>query len=1090
MDQKLCAQVESLTVLVKKLSSDLEQSKQAAAILRANEQYYQSCFDHLGIGLAEIAPDGRLLQANWPLCTLLGYSRSEILLKSMQEITHPAERDAQEALRRALYDGATAHYACDTRLFHKDGHTVHVTMNIAAVPRVGGTRYVLASFEDITGRRTLLKSLERSARMLARVEATSRTGSWQWSAATDSVIASHELFKLFGMPPRSAPLPLADFINRIALPERHGVRPTLQRALAAKKPFEVAFPIELPDGKRRTCVASGHSVLSQPDENAHVLEGVVRDVSALKSREQALRESEERFRQLFDGADLGMLVTDAQGLVVDANLAACTLFGQSREALLGLRAGDVLLIEARTGPPGEGQKASRSIATVEEGSLKGPYGSAIPVEVTTIALQGRLAAKVVRNISERQRAAREAQRYAAEVLALYDEAPCGYLSTDTQGNILRINKTALEWLGFSNEEVAGKRSLKDLCTDQSERLLRESFSSLCQTGLQGRELELLLVRKDRTAMAVVARAAPLRDAGGTIIGYGLALLDMRALAQAQERLRQATVVFESMTEAIIITDGSGTILAVNKAFMRITGYTPDEVIGKNPRLLQSERHGDQFYRTMWDALEHAGTWQGEIWDRRKNGEEFLAFEEITAIRDPSGKVTEYVSTFSDITTIKENEQKLRRIAYYDPLTGLPNRSLFSDRMAQALARAKRHQERVAVLYIDLDRFKLINDGLGRAVGDQLLRILATRLREAMRNEDTVARPGGDEFIVMLAELGHADDAALLAQKLARLVAQPVLIDQHSLTMSASIGIGIFPDDAADAETLLNAAGLAMARAKHKGGNRHEFYTMELTASANESLALDRDLRHAIAANELTLLYQPQVSLVSRQIHGVEALVRWSGANAGARMPGYFIPVAEESNLIELIGDWVFDTVLAQIAAWQAAQVSPIRIAINMSVRQINRPDFVERICAKLAASPPLGEFGLDVEITETALQTGNRTTAALQALRSLGIKIAIDDFGTGYSCLNSLKHLPIDILKIDRSFIKGIPENGDDSAIAAAIIALGHSLGMRIVAEGIETDAQLRFLSDHGCDDIQGFVFFRPLSSEECTRHLRRGECG
>lgn len=501
-------------------------------------------------------------------------------------------------------------------------------------------------------------------------------------------------------------------------------------------------------------------------------------------------------------------------------------------------------------------------------------------------------------------------------------------------------------------------------------------------------------------------------------------------------------------------------------------------------MLKSGRQDDAFYRNLWASIEEHGFWQGEIWDRKRSGEVFPVWECITAVKDESGKVSEHIAIFSDITTIKETEANLMRLAYEDTLTGLPNRLLYNDRLAQALAHARRHDTRAALLMLDLDRFKLVNDTLGHSVGDELLQAVATRLKTAVRAEDTVARLGGDEFAIILPHVVESADAALLAEKIVKLVSVPMQIAGHRLTMSTSVGIGIFPDDAEDAETLAKVADTAMYGAKSKGRNAYEFYRREMTTAATELLAIDRDLRIAVDANELSVVYQPKIDLGTGRITGLEALLRWDSPAHGKLSPDRFIPIAEETSMIDRIGEWVLDVVCTQIQQWKSRNVTPVRIAVNVSARQFRKPGFVVAVREKLAACAPFNGFGIDLEITETALQTEAAVSEALQALKTCGMTIAVDDFGTGFSSLNSLKHLPVDALKIDRSFVQDLPSDPDSSAIASAIIAMGHSLGMSIIAEGVETQEQLKFVYDHGCDEVQGFLFFAPLSAVECEHLL------
>ena len=557
--------------------------------------------------------------------------------------------------------------------------------------------------------------------------------------------------------------------------------------------------------------------------------------------------------------------------------------------------------------------------------------------------------------------------------------------------------------------------------------------------------------------------------------------DSEAQARSMlESVRQGATVFEATNEAITVTDTAARIVAVNAAFSTITGFAAGEALGATPRIHRSGRQDKDFYERMWHSLQTTGQWQGEIWNRRKNGETYPAWENISAVRDADGTVSHYVSMLSDITALKQAEEQLRHMALHDVLTGLPNRRLLAENLESALARAQRHGHRLALLFLDLDRFKLVNDTLGHAAGDELLGEVARRLRAAVRQEDLIARLGGDEFTVVLEELQHPDNAAHLARKLIEAVARPMQLCGRELTPSTSVGIAIYPDDARSAADLSKAADAAMYRAKQRGRHTFEFYTPEITAEAMERLAIENDLRRALARGELLLYFQPQVALRSGRILGFEALLRWNHPERGLLLPDQFIPIAEECGLIHALGGWAIDAACAQARRWADAGLNPQRIAVNVSGSQLLHKHLVETVRAAMAEhrfTP--GELDLELEITESVLQSASRSAPVLRQLRELGVRIAIDDFGTGYSSLGVLKHMPIDTLKIDRVFIRNAPDDGDAQAIAKAMIVMAHGLGLHVVAEGVETPAQCRFLLEQGCDEVQGHLYSPALPGDE-----------
>ncbi len=592
------------------------------------------------------------------------------------------------------------------------------------------------------------------------------------------------------------------------------------------------------------------------------------------------------------------------------------------------------------------------------------------------------------------------------------------------------------------------------------------------------EFEFRIIRPNQEQRVLRSRGEVICSADGRALRAIGILQDITESERTAESLRQAAVVFDNTDQGIIVTDVHCNIIAVNPAFTKITGYQPDEVMGQNPRLLQSDRQDESFYRTLWKSLGDEGHWQGEMWNRSKDGHPHPVWESITAVRNANGQLANYVSVFSDISPIKQAEERLQHLAHHDPLTGVPNRLLFDARLENALQRAKRHDLKLALMFIDLDRFKVVNDTLGHKAGDLLLQTIAQRLRSCIRAEDTVARLGGDEFTIILDDVSHPEDAALVADQMLTAVALPVTMEGREIFTGASVGISIYPDDAQDGRDLCKAADSALYQAKKRGRGQYQFYTAALTTRTLDLLALERDLRQALDRNEFILRYQPQVALGSGQIVGAEALLRWQHPELGLLTPDRFLAAAEDTGLIDSITKWVLRKACTQCVGWRTLASPPMRVSVNLSARTLlHEPHLVDEVQAALTESG-LQPDQLELEITEKALQTRQKSIDVMTALKSIGVTLAIDDFGTGYSCLSSLKELPIDALKIDRTFIKGIPEDTNDAAIAGAIIAMGHSLNLRIVAEGVEARDQLAFLHDNRCDEIQGDLLSAPVSAE------------
>jgi diguanylate cyclase (GGDEF)-like protein/PAS domain S-box-containing protein len=575
-----------------------------------------------------------------------------------------------------------------------------------------------------------------------------------------------------------------------------------------------------------------------------------------------------------------------------------------------------------------------------------------------------------------------------------------------------------------------------------------------------------------------------RDDGGAPLRFVGTHTDISERKVAEERMRLSASVFEFSHEAIVITDANLNIIGVNKAFTDTTGYSADEALGRHIRLLKSGYHDQAYYDAIWQQINDTGYWQGELWDRRKNGDIYPNLAAISAVRNEGGAVTHYVDIAADITQHKQAEERIKQLAYYDALTGVPNRVLLQDRAKRDLAQAQRTGTELALFFVDLDRFKNINDSLGHIMGDRLLQAVANRLRETVRDTDTVSRLGGDEFLLLFTVDGVAG-AARVARKLLEAIAEPFEIDGHPLRITPSIGISMFPKDGTDFEELLKNADVAMYKAKESGRNAFHFFAPEMNTGALDRLMLESALGNAVGLHQLELYYQPQIRLDDGSVIGVEALVRWHHPVMGLISPGTFIPIAEESGLIVPLGEWVLQEACRQTRYWEETSGAALSISVNLSVRQFALGNIRDIISDVLRKTGLPGER-LEVEITESLLVQNDRTTVdTLNDLKAMGVRIAVDDFGTGYSSLSYLKRFPLNRLKIDQSFVRDLTVDRDDQAIASAIINLGHSMGLIVIAEGVEAEAQLRTLRSLGCDEAQGYLFAKPMPAKELEQFLR-----
>jgi diguanylate cyclase (GGDEF)-like protein/PAS domain S-box-containing protein len=577
-----------------------------------------------------------------------------------------------------------------------------------------------------------------------------------------------------------------------------------------------------------------------------------------------------------------------------------------------------------------------------------------------------------------------------------------------------------------------------------------------------------------------------RDEAGNPLRIAGTARDISAGRSAERDRRIALEVLRSMDEAVAVTDLEFRFVSVNPAFSRITGYSEEEVMGQSAALLNSAQHSDEFYRRMREATVRYGHWKGETWQRRKDGEEFLGWIDLSEVRDAQDQRSHFVAVVNDITDKKRAEQELRYLANYDTLTGLPNRSLLAERLARAVVRARRQESRVAVLFLDLDRFKDINDSLGHAAGDRILKAAAARLLGIVRECDTVARLGGDEFTVVVEEILDVAAAEDVAEKVIAAFAEPLEIDGRSeVTISPSIGISLYPDHGQVPTDLLKFADTAMYQAKDRGRNTFQVYTEAMDAEARRRAVMVAALRRALERGEFRLVYQPRMSLLDNRISGVEALLRWHSEELGEIPPSTFIPLAEETGLILSIGEWVLREACITLQRWRRQGLLELGMAVNVSVLQFLRgrlPQTLRALLDEIDVPPER----IELEVTESmVMANAEQTDAVLRELKSLGVTLAIDDFGTGYSSLVYLKRLPIDTLKIDKEFVGDLTNDPDDEAITATVITMAHSLGLNVVAEGVETEEQLQYLREQGCDEIQGFWLARPLDVHHCLAFIR-----
>jgi diguanylate cyclase (GGDEF)-like protein/PAS domain S-box-containing protein len=695
---------------------------------------------------------------------------------------------------------------------------------------------------------------------------------------------------------------------------------------------------------------------------------------------------------------------------------------------------------------------------------------------------------IVKHAEQLQTTSKELHESEKRLRTIFETEPECIKVVNRNGDLAEMNQAGLGMLEAATLEEAKQKKLIDYVAPEDQA----AFLSLHQRVMNGESgvLEFRITGLKGTSRHLETHATPMLDANGNISSLLGITRDVTDSIQAKRQLRIAAAAFESQ-EGMLITDAGGAILRVNQAFTRITGYAAADVIGKNPRILHSGRHDAYFYDEMWERIKRTGEWEGEIWNRRKNGDVYPEHLTITAVKDADGNVVNYVATLMDITASKASEEEIRNLAFFDPLTRLPNRRLLQDRLQQALASCGRSGRSGAILFIDLDNFKNLNDTLGHDIGDLLLEKVAIRLSSCVREGDTVARIGGDEFVVMLEDLSEnileaAEQVESVGNKIVAALNVSYQLGKHTYDNSPSIGATLFNDNHNSIDELLKQADIAMYQAKKAGRNTMRFFDPRMQQSLSTRLALELELRKAIEKNQFQLYYQIQVDEAHRPL-GAEALLRWLHPEHGLMSPAEFIPMAEETGLIVPIGWWVLETACEQLKKWENSSLTRnLVLSVNVSAKQFHQPDFVDQVQAAVdhyGVNPAL----LKLELTESILlENADTTIGRMSALKKTGVGFSLDDFGTGYSSLQYLKRLPLDQLKIDQSFMQEITSDSSDLAIVSTIIAMAQSMSMGVIAEGVETEEQRLLLLGKGCNHFQGYLFGKPVPIEQFEELLHR----
>ncbi|MFL0805974.1 MAG: PAS domain S-box protein [Oceanobacter sp.] len=810
------------------------------------------------------------------------------------------------------------------------------------------------------------------------------------------------------------------------------------------------------------------------------------DITEQRKMELIKRDNEKTLRVIFEQAGVGVaLVDSASGRFLRINHKYCELLGYSEQELAnGIHVWDII-------HPDDIEQDRHQIQRLLDGEIlhyavEKRYihrdGSIVWVNLTATPTweddgDPHHHIAVVQDITPRKESEQKLKQAESDWIQAMDQFDDAFYLVDMERHLIRANKAFYDMIDVAPESCIG-RPIAQLVHPEKEQFP----CPIDQALKEHREVTLTLEADNHSNPMKRPIEISLRlvhDSQQQPTGMLVAIRDLSRTRQIRERLRLAGIVFDNTTEGIMVTDAEARVLEINQAFTDILGYQRHEIIGQSPGILNSGRHDDAFYKQMWTSLEQTGQWRGEIWNRRQDGSILPEWQTITRVEDERGNLTQFVAVFSDISQIKQSQEELAYLAHHDPLTGLPNRLLLNERLEQAIHRAARHNSQFTLMFLDIDNFKHINDSLGHPVGDQLLQALAAILAEAIGEEDTVARVSGDEFVIILNQVKTPQEAAQAGHHLIEMLAHPCRLQDREIAVTTSLGLCIYPKDGNNTADLLRNADAAMYKAKDNGRNTISFYNKNMTQEAFDRVMLENDLRQAIQRQELFLVYQPQINLSTGRCIGAEVLLRWEHHKLGMISPARFIPIAEDSGLIQNIGEWVLQTACQQGRIWLDEGLDIGRLAINIAGPQLQRGNLVDMV-EEILAQTGFPAEQLELEVTESyIMKQADQAIICLKELRQMGITLAIDDFGTGHSSLSYLTQLPIHKLKIDQSFVRDLPEDQQKMTITNTVIVMGKSLGLTVIAEGVETKQQAAFLHDRECHEVQGYLYSKPKPADD-----------
>jgi len=1051
----------------------------------------EDIISHVGVGIY-ILQNGKFVYVSSLYKKLSGYSDKELIgLKSLDYI-HPKDREktSQNAIK-ALKRESSEPY--EYRFIKKNG-AIMWALEMVATVKYRGKRAVLGSFMDITERKVIEESLFQSEEKYRNILESIEEGYYEIDIAGNLTFFNDSLCRIIGYPKEEL---LG--MNYQQYEYKETIKNVFQKY---NEVFETGKPVSSfdrqiirKDGTKRYVETS---ILLREDSSGTPIgfRGIARDITERKRMEEALHQSEQKYRTILEEMDEAYFEVDLAGNYTYVNDAISRLLGYPKEELLGttfrkqVNEEDTALLYDAFGKIFTTDKPVRDIAYKairKGGEIKYAEITGFPIQNhkgEVIGFRG-----IGRDVTERKRmeeALRQSEQRYRTILEEMDEA---YFEVDLSGNYTYVNDAISRLLGYPKEELLGTTFRKQVNEEDTARIY-DAFGKIFTNGKPVRDIAYKAIRKGGEIKYAEITGFSIQNQKGEVVGFRGIGRDVTERKRMEETLRQSEqryrTILEEMDEAYFEVDLAGNYTYVNDAISRLLGYPKEELIGTTFRKQVNEEDTALLYDAFGKIFTNGKPVRDIAYKAiRKDGE--IRYSEIAGfpIQNQKGEVVGFRGIGRDVTERKRSEEQIRHMATHDALTELPNRMMFGQLLNHALQAAKRNKRQLAVLFIDLDRFKIINDTLGHEAGDLLLKTIATRFKQTLRAMDVVARLGGDEFVILVEEVDNPGQLVTVAQKILCAAMKPVSLIGEECRVTASVGISVYPKDGEDEQALMKTADKAMYFAKEEGKNNYQFYSEDMKSHSIEQLSLETHLRLALERNELSLNYQAKLDFKTGAITGVEALLRWHSPTLGDVTPTQVIPVAEETGLIIPIGRWVMKTACAQNVAWQQQGLPPVCISVNLSLRQLRDENLIEDIKTTLRDSG-MAPHLLELEITESmVMHNPARMVVILTQIKDMGVRLAIDDFGTGYSSLAHIRRFPIDTIKVDRSFIRNVPEDYEDKAIIEAIISMGQTLSLTVVAEGVETQEQMDFLRQHSCDEMQGYYFSKPVAADEFANLLK-----